>query len=81
MAKYTSKLEFIGILQFGQTHLRLETNFSKEIKKMIAKNFHETLMCSFECIFSTMIAFKPLCYHFLSAVMLFAMFLTRRLPI
>ena len=51
MAKYTSKLEFIGILQFGQTHLRLEINFSKEIEKMIAKNVHETLMCSFECIF------------------------------
>ena len=40
LAKYTSKLEFIGILQFGQTHLRLEINFSNEIEKMIAKNFH-----------------------------------------
>ena len=47
MAKYTNKLEFIGILQFSQTHLRLEINFSKEIEKMIAKNFLETLMCSF----------------------------------
>ena len=37
MAKYTNKLEFIGILQFSQTHLRLEINFSIEIKKMIAK--------------------------------------------
>ena len=74
MTKYTSELEFIGILQFGQKHLILEINFSKEIEKMIAKNFHETLMCSFECIFSTMIAFKPLCNHFLSAVMLFAIF-------
>ena len=74
MAKYTNKLQFIGILQFSQTHLRLEINFSKEIEKMITKNFHETLMCSFNCIFSIMIAFKPLCNHFLNAVMLFAIF-------
>ena len=74
MAKYTNTLEFFGILQFSQTHLRLEINFSKEIKKMIAKYFHSTLMWSFHFIFSIMIAFKPLCNHFLSTVMLFAIF-------
>ena len=74
MAKYINKLQFIGILQFSQTHLGLEIIFSKEITKMITKNLHETLMCSFECIFSIMIAFKPLCNHFLSAIMLFAIF-------
>ena len=42
MAKYMIKLEFIGIL-----YLRLDINFSKEIEKMIAKSFHETLICSF----------------------------------
>ena len=47
MAKCTNILEFIGILQFSQTHLRLEIKFSKEIKKMIATNFNETLMRSF----------------------------------
>ena len=51
MAKYTNKLEFIGILQFSQTHLRLQINFSIEIKKTIAKKFHENLMCSYEWIF------------------------------
>ena len=66
IAKYTNKLQFIGILQLSQKHLKLEINFSKEIEKMIAKNFHETLICSFKCIFSIMIAFKPLCNHFLS---------------
>ena len=74
MAKCTNILEFIGILQFSQTHLRLEINFSKEIEKMIATNFNETLMRSFKCIFSIMIAFNPLCNHFLSAVMLLAIF-------
>ena len=47
MVKCTNILEFIGILQFNQTHLRLEINFSKEIEKMIATNFNETLMRSF----------------------------------
>ena len=46
MAKYTSKLELIGILQFGQKHLRLEINFSKEIEKMIAKTFIK-LLCAY----------------------------------
>ena len=46
MAKYISKLEFIGILQFGQTHLRLEINFSKEIEKMIAKK----ISCNFDVL-------------------------------
>ena len=40
----TNKLEFIGILQLSKAHLRLEINFSTEIKKTIAKklswNFH-----------------------------------------
>ena len=44
------------------------------IEKMIANNFHETVMCSFDCFFSSTIIFKPLCNHFLSAVMLFAIF-------
>ena len=39
MAKSTNMLEFISILQFSQMHLILEINISKEIKKMIAKNF------------------------------------------
>ena len=47
MAKCTNILEFIGILQCSQTHLRLEINFSKEIEKMIATHFNETLMRSF----------------------------------
>ena len=51
MAKYTNKLEFFVILQLSQTHLRLEINISKEIEKIIAKTFHETLMCSCDCIF------------------------------
>ena len=37
MAKYTNKLEFICILQLSLAHLRLEINFSVEIKKMIAR--------------------------------------------
>ena len=37
MAKYINKLQSIGILQFSQTNLRLEINFSKEIEQMIAK--------------------------------------------
>ena len=74
MAKYTNKLQFTGILQFSHTHLRLEINFSKEIEKMIGKNFHETLMCSFKCIFFYYDLFKHLCNHFLSTVMLFAIF-------
>ena len=37
MAKFRNKLEVIGILQFSQTHLKLEINFSVEIKKTVAK--------------------------------------------
>ena len=37
MVKFTNILEFISILQFSQMYLILEINFSKEIKKMIAK--------------------------------------------
>ena len=39
MAKSTNILEFISVLQFSQMRLILEINVSKEIKKMIAKNY------------------------------------------
>ena len=42
MAKSINILEFIGILQFSQIPLIFEINVSKEIKKMIARNFNET---------------------------------------
>ena len=40
-------LEFIGILQFSQTHLIFEINIAKEIEMMIARNFNETSMYPF----------------------------------
>ena len=39
MTKSTNILEFISILQFSQMHPIFEINISKEIKKMIAKNY------------------------------------------
>ena len=45
MAKSINILKFISILQFSQMHLIFEINVSKEINKMIAKNFNETFMC------------------------------------
>ena len=57
----------------------LRLTSQKKSKRWLQKNFHETLMCSFKCFFSIMIAFKPLCNHFLSAVMLFAIFCNHHL--
>ena len=51
MTKYINILEFIGILQFNQTHHIFEINVAKEIKKIVARNFNKTLICLFYCIF------------------------------
>ena len=47
MTKYIITLEVIVILQFSQIHLIFEINITKEIEKMIARNFNETKLCSF----------------------------------
>ena len=46
MAKSINILAFIGTLQFNQMHLIFEINIATEIKKMIARNFNEILICS-----------------------------------
>ena len=63
-------LEFISILQFSQMHLTFENNVSKEIKKMIAKNFN---VLQFSEFWSTQ--------RFLDAIMLFALICTHALTL
>ena len=48
MAKSTSILKFISILQFSQMHLIFKIIVSKELNKLLQrlqKNSNETLMC------------------------------------
>ena len=60
MAKSIDILEVISILQFSQKHLIFEVNLSKEIKKMIAKQFNETSMC-FNLMHFSAQRFKAFC--------------------
>ena len=75
MAKSINILEFISILSFSQMHFIFEISSSKEIKKMIVRNFNETLMCSILCIFVSTQRFKSSCNHFLSALLCCSYFL------